>query len=874
MLSGCFTINLEPKAAEMPSTVNGIGTHYYGKKNVTVRTAACKSCGRVVNLVSYDTRLWFVVVFIPIVPLGRKRIIDQCPSCTRHYVLKADVYEQTKQLQTSASLERFRREPSADAAVQAHGQLLAFHEHEQAAEFRQTALGRFPNHAGLRAGMASQLRDMSSFAESAKLFQESFDLDPTLPEARVGVAQQKMGAGNLEEAENLLDLLMEPGAGQRYSLAPLDSLAGYFQQAGRHAEAMKIAQVLLREIPSLKDHHAFRKFVKKSEKALQQPGSMLPKQGFSVSGLFRSEGSPYAPWQRKVAIGSVAAFLVVGGLAVNNEYIKRHRTLHVLNATGQPAQVQVDDMPAVSVAGMGRLTVAEGPHVVKVSGPVQETQNIALSSGYFERWFSKPVWILNAGGEAVIEEVTHVYSAVGVPGSRRLLVGEPFVHRANVDYIFTAAPHELKLDRKEDQVTKIEIGWVQAQDQNAFLELMATNPKSAMDFAEKRLKRSPNQSLLLDHYVSGTTEDRRSHVEEFLKSGLDRRPVDIPWHRWYQQFAEMNNHDSGLVAVYDKYLAAEPSSAALVYLRGRIDPDWDKQESFYRRAIAADPKMGWSWMSIAARANARGQWDESLKAALKARELNVSETDMLDNLIHEARMAKGEAGALVPQYRAAMMANVQDVSALLLLMDALAASGKANEIDGAINSWTVRVPAAAQGQIATHLKALGLYYGGSLKECAAFCDTNFQIKPSPPHLHALLGLGRMKEATDEAVFKAAWQDPFNALAVSVAFALEGKRDDSARWREQAAGAIKKFGGKTDVGKAAELLTATKPPSIEEVRRYFVSSPNKALILAALADLFPAKREMYLAEAARFNVSRKPSYYLIERATKKNKPVQP
>ena len=26
----------------MPSTVNGIGTHYYGKKNHTVRTAACK----------------------------------------------------------------------------------------------------------------------------------------------------------------------------------------------------------------------------------------------------------------------------------------------------------------------------------------------------------------------------------------------------------------------------------------------------------------------------------------------------------------------------------------------------------------------------------------------------------------------------------------------------------------------------------------------------------------------------------------------------------------------------------------------------------------------------------------------------------------
>ena len=413
---------------------------------------------------------------------------------------------------------------------------------------------------------------------------------------------------------------MEPGAGGRYSLAPLDSLAGYFQQAGRHAEAIKIAEILLRELPSLKDHHAFRKFVKQSEKAVHQPESILPRRGFSLSGLFRSEGSPYAPWQRKLAIGSVAALLLIGGLAANNEYIKRHRTLHVLNATGQPAQVQVDDLPAVSVGGMGRLTVSEGPHVVKVSGPVQETQNIALSSGYFERWFSKPVWILNPGGEAVIEEITHVYSTKGIPGSRRLLVGEPFVHRAHVDYIFTAAPHELKLDRKEQEVTKTEIGWVQADDQNAFLELVATNPKAAMDFAEKRLKHSADQSLLLDNYVSRTPLRIGGATSRSSSSlGLDRRPVDIPWHRWYQQFAEMNNHEGGLVALYDKYLAAEPSSGSLIYLRGRIDPDWEKQESFYRRAIAADPKLGWPWMGIAAKANARGEWDESLKAAFKAR---------------------------------------------------------------------------------------------------------------------------------------------------------------------------------------------------------------------------------------------------------------
>ena len=76
----------------MPTTINGVGTHYYGKKNASVRAGACRSCGRVSNLESYDTRLFVVIVFIPVIPLGRKRIIDSCPFCRRHFVANQGEY--------------------------------------------------------------------------------------------------------------------------------------------------------------------------------------------------------------------------------------------------------------------------------------------------------------------------------------------------------------------------------------------------------------------------------------------------------------------------------------------------------------------------------------------------------------------------------------------------------------------------------------------------------------------------------------------------------------------------------------------------------------------------------------------------------------
>src|SRR4051794_23033957 len=137
----------------MPTTYNGIGTHYYGKKNRASRTAACRSCRRIGVLESYDTRLWFVVVFIPVIPLGRKRIIDSCPACSRHFAADAVEYDPARQLETSGSMDRFRRDPSPQAALEAHANLLSFHEHDQAAEFRASVLEKFPDHAALRAGL-------------------------------------------------------------------------------------------------------------------------------------------------------------------------------------------------------------------------------------------------------------------------------------------------------------------------------------------------------------------------------------------------------------------------------------------------------------------------------------------------------------------------------------------------------------------------------------------------------------------------------------------------------------------------------------------------------------------------------------------------
>lgn len=847
----------------MPTTVNGIGTHYYGKRDVSVRTAICGSCRRPGNLTSYETRLWFVVLFIPVIPLGRKRILDQCPSCSRHRVANADAFEQARQLQTSASLERFRREPSPEAALEAHAYLLGFHEHEQAAAFRRTALERYPEHAELRTGLASQLDQILAFDESAGLYKNALDLEPDLPAARAGVARRKMAEGELDEARRLLDFLEVPGASHHHDLGPLDVLSNYYQQAGRHEDALTMAGHLLREFPQAGQHHAFRTFVRKSEKALRRPESILPPREHSLRGLFRAEGSPYSSGQRKFVLAALGLGLLAAGLLVNNEYIRRNRSLYVVNACGQPVQIRVDGGPPQAVSGLGRLTLSEGRHRLQVGGPVEETHDIALHSGFFERWSGSPLWVLNPGGEAVLEEITVYYAKAPRPSQHRLIAGKPFVAFPHVDYPFLPPPDKVSVSKKRNaEIVKTVVEWLQTGDAVAFMATAATDRDAAATFAERRLRRNPDTKDLLTYYVGSATPAEFPRVEAFLKSKLDRHPVQIPWHRAYQYVAERNGHTDQLIPLYDGLLASRPDDAALLYLRGRIEPDYDRQESFFRRSMAADPRFPWSWFARGVGKAAGARWDESLRDLEKARNLRI-DPDQVAGPIHTVRLAKGEAKALVGEYQARLAAAPTDLDAMVFLADALAASGQSDRIVPEFTAWVNRLQLPIGSDATTSLRALALYQAGKLEECVQICDRFGPLKGGSIPAQALLALGRVKEVADDASFQEVWDDPWNILAVSLAFSLDGRGDESAAWLERACRGLEERAHGAQ--RAAKALRASEPMTADELARVVVDADEKALMYAVLGARFPAKRDEYHAAARRFNLRYKPPHQLVRRA---------
>src|SRR5687768_13271195 len=101
----------------MPHVINGVGTWYYGKRNVHRLRNVCGQCSAVTDLESYDTTLYVVVLFVPLVPIGRRRILESCPSCNQHRMMPLAEWERVKAAAVAVVLEKLRADPDDREAV-------------------------------------------------------------------------------------------------------------------------------------------------------------------------------------------------------------------------------------------------------------------------------------------------------------------------------------------------------------------------------------------------------------------------------------------------------------------------------------------------------------------------------------------------------------------------------------------------------------------------------------------------------------------------------------------------------------------------------------------------------------------------------------
>ncbi len=141
----------------MPHVINGTGTWYYGKDNRHFHASTCEQCGAHGHLASYDTTLYFTLVFVPLIPLRKKRVVDECPRCHRHRTIKLKDWIHGRHLDIRTAVEALRESPEdGEKALEAIGLAVAY-QHKESYDVLRLLIGggSLAEHAEVQAALAS-----------------------------------------------------------------------------------------------------------------------------------------------------------------------------------------------------------------------------------------------------------------------------------------------------------------------------------------------------------------------------------------------------------------------------------------------------------------------------------------------------------------------------------------------------------------------------------------------------------------------------------------------------------------------------------------------------------------------------------------------
>ncbi len=265
----------------MPTTINGIGTHYYFKKNLVSQSGFCDSCHSQAILSDYETGLWFCVIFIPVIPLGRKMIIGECNLCAMHRVMPLKEWEVAKEAAIGQSLESLS-ESSADpkAALELLGTYTAFNQFDEANQLATAISASHPDDYDVQMALAAWHERRGNQSDADEGFARVLRIDFDRPESKRIRIFDHIQQGQFAEAKLLA---IELYAWDKDETQPVVLLVSFaLQKASLHADAHQIHKMLLDGHPALNEDKDFRVAVRKSEKAIGKTDSIVPKKKMGI----------------------------------------------------------------------------------------------------------------------------------------------------------------------------------------------------------------------------------------------------------------------------------------------------------------------------------------------------------------------------------------------------------------------------------------------------------------------------------------------------------------------------------------------------------------------------------------------------------------
>lgn len=437
----------------MPYVINGVGTWYYGKRNIHRIKGACEFCNRIGMLSSYDTTNYFVIFFIPVIPISKYRILEECPSCEKHRAAPLKKWTKEKETSIAETLEELQSNPHDKALVQkAIGVATSFQ--DEALFDKLTSLtSDMTNDADVQSQLGGAYAYFGRREEAAKAYAQSL-LVKDDPKTRTDLGMNFIRMGEPEKAEPQFQHVLEQKLGD--DLVFTQVLIDTYQSQGKHEKALEVMDKREAAFPEFatdkaairqrKDSEKFRGTDKKINKGINLVDNS--KTGTKEGGV--------SSW---LAFG-VSALVLLGLLTAylgSAWYIGGNRKVYFVNRSTAPYKIKLDGVEhLLKFNPHTELRIPEGKHTVEIfDGDFdKKTFSFEIDTSFWGRPFTSPVFIVNPDKKAKVVYSTYIFSKDGkqIPPAPRTQTGMQFYTFDSVDYVFEEPPMQMRI--KSSSVTK------------------------------------------------------------------------------------------------------------------------------------------------------------------------------------------------------------------------------------------------------------------------------------------------------------------------------------------------------------------------------------------------------------------------------------
>jgi len=612
----------------MPTTINGIGTGYWGKKNKVSVYGECGSCGEHAMLTSYDTRNCFVILFIPVLPLGGRHIVDDCSACRRHSYVSARKWTAMREEVLTEAINGFKASPTdPEKASALIGAIIGLRDREALVSAGPALLRAVGSDPELTAGLIGAFELFGLHDAAERGYHALLALTPEDHLAREQYAVHLASRGRATEAAGEIEQLI--AAGHIPGVPSVLHIVHGLQAEGAHVEALRLIDRFGETVPEANELKEFQKAEIASGKH-RQTGKRLKRR---IAPDFPANRDS----NRLTALMPVAIpILLLLGFLFLAFSTSRETEVYLVNGAGTTYVAEVAGEEHLLEPGKPRLVrVPPGALEIAYENAIGERQDVRvpIEIGFFEGLFGDKIHVVNPDRAAIILWEKTIYSEetdndYEVPTEYH---AASLSHEFDgIDYVFRPFPMTVTINTDSDRTYRERVSLVSATAPDWYGHLLNLDRTRATAVLNNLMRFEPgNESwpLILPR-VAGPEAAITA-----LKPYLARRPLLMSLHRAYQGLLEIREPEE-LRREYDAYLRAEPDNKALSYLRARLIPDPIERRKAFLQAAGEEGASPMVYYGLAYGDLIRGRFDEAHAWSVKA--LAGDPDSQSFNLIHDS----------------------------------------------------------------------------------------------------------------------------------------------------------------------------------------------------------------------------------------------